>query len=62
MMEDVIVINDLNAWITPKLAEMQRPHDVHYLDSGSDYLGQKVAAKNPAGLGHSRKVSPARGR
>jgi acyl-CoA thioesterase-1 len=45
MMENNIVINDLNAWITPKLAEMQKPHDVHYLDSGSDYLGQKVATE-----------------
>jgi acyl-CoA thioesterase-1 len=45
MIENDIVINDLNAWITPKLAEMQKPHDVHYLDSGSDYLAQKVAAE-----------------
>jgi len=45
MMENDIIINDLNAWITSKLAEMQKPHDVHYLDSGSDYLGQKVAAE-----------------
>ena len=44
-MEDVILINNLNAWITPKLAKMQKPHDLHYLAIGLDNLGQKVAAK-----------------
>lgn len=43
MTENDVAINDLNAWITPKLAEMQKPKDVHYLDIGSDYLAQKVA-------------------
>lgn len=43
MRENGVIINDLNAWITPKLAEMQKPKDVHYLDSGSEYLAQKVA-------------------
>lgn len=45
MAENQITVNDLNAWITPKLAEMQKPKDLHYLDSGSDYLGQKVATE-----------------
>jgi acyl-CoA thioesterase-1 len=43
MSENAVTINDLNAWITPKLAEMQKPKDVHYFDSGSEYLAQKVA-------------------
>jgi hypothetical protein len=45
MAENQITINDLNAWITPKLAEMQKPKDLHYLNSGSDYLAQKVATE-----------------
>lgn len=43
MKDEGVTINDLNAWITPKLAEMQKPQDVHYHDAGSDYLAQKVA-------------------
>lgn len=43
MKENGVTINDLNAWITPKLAEMQKKQDVHYFDPGSDYLAEKVA-------------------
>lgn len=43
MKEQGVPTNDLNAWITPKLAEMQKPRDVHFLNPGSDYLAQKVA-------------------
>ena len=43
MKENGVTINDLNAWITPKLAEMQKPRDVHYHEAGSDYLARKVA-------------------
>jgi hypothetical protein len=43
MTENGVTIDDLNAWITPKLAEMQKPKDVHYLDAGYEYLAQKVA-------------------
>lgn len=51
MKEMGVSVNDLNAWITPKLAEMQKPQDVHYLDSGYDYLAQKVAQEIRAALG-----------
>lgn len=51
MKENGVAINDLNAWITPKLAEMQKPQDVHYDDAGSDYLAQKVAQEIRAALG-----------
>lgn len=51
MKEMGVTVNDLNAWITPKLAEMQKPQDVHYLDSGYDYLAQKVAQEIRAALG-----------
>lgn len=50
MKEKGVAINDLNAWITPKLTEMQKPQDVHFLDSGSEYLGQKVAEEIRAAL------------
>jgi acyl-CoA thioesterase-1 len=58
MMENNIVINDLNAWITPKLAEMQKPHDVHYHDTGSDYLAQKVAAEIQKALAVPARQGP----
>lgn len=51
MKEHGVLINDLNAWITPKLAEMQKPQDVHYHDAGSNYLAQKVAQEIRAALG-----------
>lgn len=43
MKENGVKINDLNARITPKLGEMQKPQDVHYHDSGSEYLAEQVA-------------------
>ncbi|MCW0219094.1 MAG: SGNH/GDSL hydrolase family protein [Prosthecobacter sp.] len=52
VMKDMgVTVNDLNAWITPKLAEMQKPQDVHYLDSGYDYLAEKVAQEIRTALG-----------
>lgn len=45
MSENGIAIDDLNAYITPKLATLQNPHDVHYSPAGSDYLAQQVAAE-----------------
>ncbi len=38
-----MAIDDLFGFITPRLAEMQRPKDVHFKDEGYDMLGQKVA-------------------
>lgn len=43
MTENGIAIDDLNAHITPNLATMQNPHDVHYTSAGSEYLAKKVA-------------------
>ena len=45
MAENGVAIDDLNARITPKLATLQNPHDVHYSPAGSDYLAQQVAAE-----------------
>lgn len=38
-----VAIDDLFAAITPHLAEMQNPHDVHFNAQGYDYLGATVA-------------------
>ena len=43
MAENGVAINDLNAHITPHLATMQNPRDVHYTAAGSEYLAKKVA-------------------
>lgn len=43
MMENGVAIDDLNAYITPQLATMQNPRDVHYTSAGSDYLAKQVA-------------------
>lgn len=42
MTEHGVAIDDLNAAITPQLAKLQRPHDVHYTAEGSEALGQAV--------------------
>jgi len=38
-----VAIDDLFGFITPRLAEMQRPKDVHFKDEGYELLGQRVA-------------------
>ena len=38
-----IAVDDLFAAITPNLATMQNPHDVHFNASGYDFLGKQVA-------------------
>lgn len=43
MKENGVIVNDLNAAITPHLAKMQRPKDVHFSAEGSDFLAGKVA-------------------
>ena len=43
MAENGVAIDDLNARITPQLATMQNPRDVHYTSAGSDYLAKQVA-------------------
>lgn len=50
MKENAVEINDLNAWVTPKLKELQKPNDVHFHNAGSDYLGQRVAEVIEAAL------------
>lgn len=43
MAETGVATDDLNARITPQLATMQNPRDVHYTPAGSEYLAQQVA-------------------
>jgi len=44
MQENGVAIDDLNAAITPDLAKLQRPHDVHYTPEGYEVLGRAVGA------------------
>jgi acyl-CoA thioesterase-1 len=50
MKENGVAIDDLNATITPHLAEMQNPKDVHYKPEGYATLGKQVAASIEAAL------------
>ena len=43
MQKQGVAIDDLFGFITPRLAEAQRPKDVHFKDEGYELLGQKVA-------------------
>ncbi|TCO87174.1 acyl-CoA thioesterase-1 [Chthoniobacter flavus] len=45
-----VATDDLFAAITPHLAEMQNPHDVHYNATGYDFLGQQVGSSIEAAL------------
>ena len=45
MKESGVLINDLNTLITPHLAKVQKPNDVHYTSEGSAILGKQVAEK-----------------
>lgn len=50
MEETGVAINDLNAAITPHLAKLQNPKDVHFNSDGSEFLAKQVAAKIEAQL------------
>ena len=50
MAENGVAINDLNAAITPHLAKLQNPRDVHFNKEGSEFLAKEVAAKIAAQL------------
>lgn len=45
-----VVINDLFAAITPHLATLQNPKDVHFNSAGYDFLGEKVGSAIEANL------------
>ncbi len=50
MTEANVTVNDLNAAITPHLAKLQNPKDVHFNKEGSEFLAKQVAAKIEAQL------------
>jgi acyl-CoA thioesterase-1 len=50
MEENGVAIDDLNAAITPHLAELQNPKDVHYKPEGYAFLAKQVAASVEAAL------------
>ncbi len=52
MRQQGVAIDDLFTAITPHLAEMQNPNDVHFNTSGYDFLGRTVAAAIAAHLKH----------
>ena len=50
MEETGVAINALTAAITPHLAKLQNPKDVHFNSDGSEFLAKQVAAKIEAQL------------
>ncbi|MEQ1828276.1 MAG: exo-alpha-sialidase, partial [Pirellula sp.] len=44
MQKHGVAIDDLFTAITPRLAELQIPNDVHFSGPGNDFLGEQVAA------------------
>ena len=50
MKKQGIAMDDLFAAITPHLAELQNPHDVHFNGAGYDFLGGEVAKAVMAAL------------
>ena len=50
MMENGVAIDDLNAAITPHLAELQNAKDVHYKPEGYAFLAKQVATSIEAAL------------
>jgi acyl-CoA thioesterase-1 len=55
MKEEGVAVDDLNAFITPKLAEMQNTKDVHYKPAGYDALADQVAASVEKALKERKK-------
>lgn len=50
MKKNNVAVDDLFTAITPKLAELQNPNDVHFIAKGYDFLGDQVAAAIVAAL------------
>ena len=50
MEDNGVAIDDLNAAITPRIAELQNPKDVHYKPEGYAFLAKQVAASIEAAL------------
>jgi len=50
MTENGVAIDDLNAAVTPRLAELQNPNDVHFKPESYAFLAKHVAASIEAAL------------
>lgn len=50
MSENGVAIDDLNAAITPQVAKLQNPKDVHFSAAGSKFLAEEVAKSIEAAL------------
>jgi lysophospholipase L1-like esterase len=50
MSREGVAIDDLFTAVTPRLADLQNPNDVHFSQAGYDFLGQEVAASIGAAL------------
>ena len=51
MKENDVAIDDLNAAVTPDIAKLQNPHDVHYNPTGYAVLGKAVVQSLNKALG-----------
>ena len=43
MKKNDIIINDLYAYVLPRMEELQKPNNVHFTSKGSEFLAEKVA-------------------
>lgn len=43
MNKNGIQINNLHAFVVPRMSEIQKPHNVHFTEAGSKALAEKVA-------------------
>lgn len=50
MKENQVPVNDLNAYVAPVVAKLQRANDVHFGTEGSEFLARKVAEEITAAL------------
>jgi lysophospholipase L1-like esterase len=51
MKENGVAIDDLHAAVTPNIAKLQNPNDVHFNAEGSAVLGQAVVKSINAAIG-----------
>ena len=42
MKKEKVYINDLHAFVTPRMMELQRPNNVHFTEFGSRELAKEV--------------------
>ncbi len=52
MRETGVAVDDLHAWVRPRQAAIQLPHNVHFSPAGADELAGVVAASIQAALPH----------